>query len=92
VVGCRFRAAGNGYIAAVRGGANVWSAARLQAESLGWVVWSAQMYRPVCGSQAPGHNEVRASLVMIERSQHLGDEKVLGLAVAMNDSLLVRGR
>jgi hypothetical protein len=29
---------------------------------------------------------------MIERSQHLGDEKVLGLAVAMNDSLLVRGR
>src|SRR4051794_36723430 len=26
---------------------NVWSAARLQAESLSWVVWSAQMY-PAC--------------------------------------------
>ena len=25
----------------------VWSAARLQAESLSWVVWSAQMY-PAC--------------------------------------------
>jgi hypothetical protein len=41
----------------------VWSAARLQAESLSWVVWSAQMYPACLWRQAPGHNGVRASLV-----------------------------
>jgi hypothetical protein len=42
---------------------NVWSAARLQAESLSWVVWSAQMYPACLWRQAPGHNGVRASPV-----------------------------
>ena len=39
---------------------NVWSAARLQAESLSWVVWSAQMY-PACLWRvcSPGHDEIR---------------------------------
>jgi hypothetical protein len=41
----------------------VWSAARLQAASLSWVVWSAQMYPACLWRQAPGHNGVRASLV-----------------------------
>jgi hypothetical protein len=42
---------------------NVWSAARLQAKSLGGWDWSARMYPACFWSNAPGHNGVRTPLV-----------------------------